>query len=158
MFQDLLNLPKQAIFVLINEKDKRVYVSFSSTFHIRLGSILSQFRDGTWRWKDMLKDKKKLSLVILETTVQKNFVKYYKELYQKNGYTVYNEKEKLPLVYQFKINYSQRKVLVVAVNARNDKTLLGRFDTYEEARGFLLYIRHNNPSYSLCYSTKGLRK
>jgi hypothetical protein len=155
MFQEFLNLPKQAIFALVNERDKKVYVSFSMTFHVRLGSILGQFRDGSWRWKDMIRDRKKLSLVILETSIQKNFVKYYKEQFQKNGYTVYNEKEKLPLWYEFKINYSLRKVLVVAVNARNDKTVLGRFNTYEEARGFLLYIKHNNPANGLCYSIKG---
>lgn len=158
MFQDFLNQPKECLFVLVNEKDKRVYVSFSTRFHARLGTIMEQLRDGTWRWKDMIRDRKKLSLAILETTVQKNFVKYYKEQFQKNGYTVYNDKEKLPLVYKFRIDYSQRKVLVVAVNARNDKTVLGRFDTYEAARGFLLYVRHNNPSNSLVFSINGVRK
>jgi hypothetical protein len=158
IFQELLNLPKQAIFALVNETDGKVYVSFSTRFPSKLGSIIGQLVDKTWRWKEMILRRKFLKLVILETSVERNFVKYYKEQFQKNGYTVYNEKEKLPLWYEFKINYSLRKVLVVAVNARNDKTVLGRFNTYEEARGFLLYIKHNNPANSLCYSISGLRK
>ena len=157
MFQELLNLPKQAIFTLINEKDKKVYISYSTRLHSKLGSIAASLRDNTWRWKVMVKDKKKLQLVVLETTVERNFVKYYKEHYKALGYEIYNETEKPSLWYEFKITYSQRKVLVVAVTTRNDKTTLGRFNTYEEARGFLLYIRHSNPANSLCYAINGVR-
>jgi hypothetical protein len=155
VFQSILALPKQAIFVLLNEKDKKVYISYSTKFHSKLGSIAEQIHDHTWRWKDMIKDKKKLQLQILETSVQKNFVKYYRDYYRNKGYELYNEKERIPLWYEFKLGYTQRKVVVFAVDGHWNKTVLGRFDTYEEARGFLFYIRHNNPAHSLCYSIKG---
>jgi len=157
MFQSLLNLPKQAIFILINEKDKKVYISYSSKFHNKLGSIAEQIRDNTWRWKEMIKDKKKLELKILETNIERHFVNYYRNEYRNNGYTLYNETERIPLQYQFKIQYSSRRVLVVAVDKRWTRTILGRFETYEEARGFLFYIGHNNPAGSLVYSINGVR-
>lgn len=157
MIQNLFNLPKQAIFVLLNERDKKVYLSYSSRLPQKLGSIVSEMSGGTWRYKEMIKHKKRLRLVIIETNIQKNFIQYYKNEYLKKGYELYNAKEKAPLLYEFKIIYTQRKVLVVAVNTRNDKTILGRFNTYEEARGFLLYIQHNNPTNSLCYATNGGR-
>jgi hypothetical protein len=145
------------MFVLINEKDKKVYISYSSKFHSKLGSIVSYIRDNTWRWKDMVKDKKKLELKILETRVERHFVNYFRNEYRNNGYTLYNETERIPLQYQFKIQYTSRKVLVVAVNKMWKPIVLGRFETYEEARGFLLYIGHNNPAGSLCYSNNGVR-
>lgn len=157
MFQSFLNLPKQAMFVLINEKDKKVYISFSTRFHTKLGSIVTQMRDGTWRWKDMIKDKKKLEVKILETRVEKHFVNYYRTEYRNKGYTLYNETERIPLQYEFKINYTSRRVLVVAVDRNYKKTILGRFETYEEARGFLFYVGHNNPSNSLVFSINGVR-
>lgn len=154
MFQTLVSLPKQAIFVLLNEKDKKAYVSFSSRLSYKLGSIVTEMNEGTWRYKFMTRDRKKLSLVILETSVQKHFVKYYKDEYRNNGYELYNESERIPLQYRFVINYTKNRVLVVAVNNNNDKEILGKFKTYDEARGFLLYIQHNNPANSLCYSIK----
>ncbi len=156
MFQSFLNLPKQALFILINEKDKKVYISYSSKLHSRLGVIAVEITDRIWRYKDMVKDKKKLELRILETTPQKHFVNYYRNEYRNNGYELYNETERIPLQYQFKLCYTVRKVLVVAVDKRWNKTVLGRFETYEEARGFLLYIKHNNPACSLCYSLNGV--
>lgn len=100
----------------------------------------------------MVEDKDKLELIILDNTNTKNFVKYFIDQYRKQGYYIYNDTDKLPLTYRFRIEYTTRAVLVVAVNKRNEKEILGEFQYVGDAQEFLAYVMQNNPSKSLVYS------
>jgi hypothetical protein len=148
----MLALSDQAIFALINETDKRVYVSYSSRLHKRIGSIMSEILAGEWKYKQMIEDKAKLKLVILEHQDTKTFVKYFIDDFKRRGYYIYNESEKPPVEYRFKIEHTVNHVLVVAVNKRNEKKVLGKFKMFEDARQFLEYVTGNNPTKSLVYS------
>lgn len=141
-----------AIFALHNKTDKRIYISYSSRLHQRLGTILSEIVAGEWKFKTMVEDKDKLELIILDNTNTKNFVKYFIDQYRKQGYYIYNDTDKLPLTYRFRIEYTTRAVLVVAVNKRNEKEILGEFQYAGDAHEFLAYVMQNNPSKSLVYA------
>jgi hypothetical protein len=139
------------IFALINETDKRVYVSYTSRLHQRLGTILSEILEGDWKFKEMIQDKDKLECVILEHRIEKNFVKYFINDYRNKGYYIYNSSDKNPLEYRFRIDITYHKVLVCAVNKRNEREILGEFSMFDEASEFLEYITVNNPTKSLVY-------
>lgn len=148
----MISTSDSVIFALINEIDKRVYVSYSARFHQRLGTIQSEILGGDWKYKQMIDDQPKLVCKILENQNTKNFVKYYIDQYKKQGYYIYNGTEKIPLEYKFKMEITNRNVLVCAVNKRNEKTVLGTFKMYQDAQDFYEYIMKNNPAKSLVYA------
>lgn len=140
-----------AIFAIINETDKRVYVGYSARLHKRLGIILSEILSGDWKYKQMIEDKGKLEFKILDHNTDKVFVKYFIVQYVKMGYSIYNDSERIPLEYKFRIEFGKEQVLVCAVNKRNEKEILGKFSMYQEAQEFLDYINRNNPARNLVY-------
>lgn len=109
-------------------------------------------QQGYWKYPAMTGDMAKLELVILEQRLEKNFVKYFLDEYRNDGYTIYNEKERIPLEYRFKIEYGEKSVFVVAVNKRKEKVRLGTYRKFKDAQRFLRYITKNNPANSLVYS------
>lgn len=142
----------RAVFAIINEIDKRVYVSYSSRLHQRLGIITSEILAGDWKYPQMIEDSSKLNVLILEQRDCKVFVKFFIGQYKKLGYSIYNDSEKIPLEYKFKMEYTNRNILVLAVNKRNEKEVLGTFKMFEDAQNFLSYIMNNNPTKNLVYS------
>lgn len=142
----------QAIFALVNDSDKRVYVSYSSRLHQRVGTILSEILAGDWKYKQMVLDRDKLAFVILEQQDTKNYVKYFIDQYRKQGYYIYNGTEKIPLEYRFRIEFDNRNILVCAVNKRNESITLGTFSMYDAANEFLQYVSSNNPAKSLVFA------
>lgn len=143
----------QGIFAIINEQDKRVYIGCSTRLHQRIGTINGEILEGTWKYKQMIVDKNCLVFLVLDNNPDKLFVKYFIDQYKKKKYTVYNDTERLPLEYRFRLEIlSQDRVIVVAVNKRNDKIVLGEFDRIMPAREFLKYINRNNPSKNLVFA------
>lgn len=150
-----LSIHNQGIFAIVNHHSKYVYVGYSARLHQRLGIIQSEILEGTWKYKQMILDKDCLVFCLLDSSPDKLFVKYFMEQYQKEGYKLYNEDERLPLEYKFRIEILEgKRALVVAVNKRNDKIILGNFDRIMPAREFLKYISRNNPTKNLVFALK----
>jgi hypothetical protein len=155
----LMTLPKTAVFAFINDFDKRVYVSYSSTFKTRLMTILDQMATKRWKYRGMINELKKLRLVILEKNLPEHdlkvFTKYHRDNYRNSQYRFYN-KEKLPLQYSFTIRFTDKRnsICVVALTTRRDPTVLGWFETIDEANTFLALVqdRNLNPSQNLVYA------
>lgn len=165
LIHQLLTLPKTAVFALINDFDKRVYVSYSTTFKTRLMGIIEQISTKRWKYRGMLNELKHIRLVILDKNLPEHelkiFTKYHRDMYRNNGYRFYN-KEKVPLQYSFSIRFTDRKnaICVVAFNSRKEPTILGYFETIELAQEFLVMVkdRNLNPSQNLVYARNGMTK
>lgn len=154
-FSMLLSQPVGAIFALVNEFDKRVYVGYSATLQTRLGAISGEILNKTWKYQAMIDDCNKLQLKILETRLELNFVKYYMDQYRNMGYEIYNATAKVPLKYTFSISVfgTVGDVKVVATSSnRANVIVLGSFKKFDQATEFLIYITNNNPTGALVYN------
>lgn len=157
---NLFTLPKTAVFGFINDFDKRVYVSYSSTFKIRLMTIIDQITTRRWKYKGMINELSKLRLVIFDSNLPdhelKLFTKYHRDYYRNLGYRFYNSKEKVPLQYSFTIRFTDKRnaICVVALTTRREPTILGWFETLEDAKEFLDMINDKsiNPTRNLVYA------
>lgn len=165
MFQQILELPPACIFALVNETDKRVYISHTTRLPTRLGEMVDKMTLGTWKFPAMTEDKQKLELVILERgDTEKYFVQYFIGEYRKRGYTIYNETENLPRGYRFQIKYmlqgdwlskdylTRPGVLITAYLSNGETEILGKFHHPKEAEDFLEnVVKKNNPAGSLVF-------
>lgn len=164
LVHQLLTLPKTAVFALVNDFHKRVYVSYSTKFKTRLMTIIEQIGNKRWKHRGMINELKHIRLVILEKNLPdhelKIFTKYHRDNYRNQEYRFYN-KEKIPLQYSFAIRLTpEGRITVVAFNSRKEPTILGLFDSVEESQEFLLTIkdRNLNPSQNLVYARNSLTK
>jgi hypothetical protein len=156
VFQYLLDAPNEAIFAVINDFNKTIYVSYTHDLQRRLGIITSEILSGYWfEYNELETNTKNIDFRILETNVDRVLVKYYIDDYRNKGYSVYGKK--IPLQYKFRIEFGvvSKGVEVIAVNKRNDKICLGKFQNFEEASNFLSYVNRNNKSMNLIYSIDG---
>lgn len=157
---NLFTLPKTAVFAFINDSDKRVYVSYSSTFKMRLMTIIDQIATRRWKYKGMINELSKLRLVVLDRNQPEHelklFTKYHRDYYRNQGYRFYNSKERVPLQYSFTIRFSDRRnaICVVALTTRREPTIIGWFETLEEAKEFLELVndRTINPTRNIVYA------
>jgi hypothetical protein len=90
---NLFTLPKSAVFAFINDFDKRVYVSYSSTFKTRLMAIIDQISTRRWKYKGMINELSKLRVVILDRNLPEHelklFTKYHRDYYRNLGFHSY---------------------------------------------------------------------
>lgn len=159
ILHQLLTIPKTAVFAFINVRTRRVYVSYSSTFKVRLMQIVHQLDTKRWKYRGMLNELKDIKLVILDANLPEHdlkvFTKYHRDSYRNKGYRLY-DKEKTPIQYTFSIRFTDRRnsIVVVATTSRRQSTILGYFSTIDEAKDFLNLIsdRSINPSRNLVYA------
>jgi hypothetical protein len=157
---NLFTLPKTAVFAFINDFDKRVYVSYSTTFKTRLMGIIEQISTRRWKYKGMINELSKLKVVILDKNLPEHelklFTKYHRDYYRNLGYRFYNSKEKVPLQYSFTIRFTDKRnsICVVALTTRREPTIIGWFETLEEAQSFLALVTDKslNPTRNLVYA------
>jgi hypothetical protein len=164
LIHQLLTLPKTAVFALINDFNKRVYVAYSTKFKTRLMTIIELIATKRWKHRGMINELKHIRLVILEKNIPEHelklFTKYHRDNYRNQGYRFYN-KEKIPLQYSFAIRLTTGgRIAVVAFNSRKEPTILGLFYLLEEANKFLVDLkdRNLNPSQNLVYARNILTK
>jgi hypothetical protein len=157
---NLFTLPKTAVFAFINDFDKRVYVSYSSTFKTRLMTIIDQISTKRWKYKGMTNELSKLKVVILDRNLPEHdlklFTKYHRDYYRNLGYRFYNPRERTPLQYSYTIRFSDRRnaICVVALTTRREPTIVGWFETIEEAKAFLALVTDKsiNPTRNIVYA------
>jgi hypothetical protein len=154
LFSILLSLPPAAIFAIINEPDRKVYIGYSEVLPARLGQIVTDINRDQWKYPQMVQERAKLSLLILDTNPARLFVNYYKNKYRNMGYEIYNDDEKPHVQYKFKVvvDYRLGLIEIVAVTRRNDQISLGAFKKISEAEKFFEYINKYNEAGGLVYS------
>lgn len=96
-FRYLLYINEEpGVYALLNKKHKKIYIQSSSNITKSLGDIISQIATKICTNKDMLRDRKYLSIKILETGDFPSINKLkWIQFYRNEGWTIYN-KEILP--------------------------------------------------------------
>jgi DNA-binding Lrp family transcriptional regulator len=144
ILNDLISLPQSAVYALIDEDTRRIYVHASydvPSSLVRLAKSIS-IREPWCR--NLADDIQKLKFVILEADVEKDKLKlrynYWLDAYVKLGYSAYHVMKNrveyhVETVCQMNDNL-QLLVWVYLVNKRRDKTLVGVFNNLEDADAF----------------------
>ena len=131
---------KSAIYALINERDKRVYVGSAKYPISEAGRVISDiYSPMRCIYQQMKTDKKRLKFLILEYTKQLKIDKWkWMDYYKTLGYSIYNESI-MPIYSIRKFNnVSTRKVEVQIVTKGKRVSFVKEFKTNDEAD---LYIK-----------------
>ena len=136
----LSNLPKTAVYGLINEKDKAIYLTHCRDVIVSLNRIMEGLRNGS-NETGLLEDYRnnKLDIVILNTESDKlrqlQLIEWYKDEYRNKGYKLYNNHVYIRYTVTTEIN--GKFVYVVLKNGAKSKTIVGVFKSIWEAKEFI---------------------
>lgn len=137
----LSDLPKTAVYGLINEKDKGIYLTHCRDFIVSLNRILESLKNGSTEYPELLQDYRNnlLDVVILNTECDKlrqlELIEFYKDQYRNNGYKLYNNH--IYIKYTVCIEVKDRIVSVILKSGAKSKTVIGVFNTIWEAKEFI---------------------
>ncbi len=127
------DLPEDAVFALISDSSKECYISHTTNLKSRIGLILTD--------SDILRDDTKL--IILKTGLNDNkykriYCQYYLDKHLALGYKNIGESHSY-INYKVKVQFSDllSEALVVLINKRKDKEVVGVFKTIIEAEEFV---------------------
>jgi hypothetical protein len=142
VLQDLCSLPKEAVYCLINEKDKRVQVFQTSNLVSHIGKLVLEI--GSLNNKNLRLDLNNIKLLIVETKFENkesrnNVFKKTVEKYKKLGYEFYNELSVAQYKLKESFQYRNHKAYYVIelVGAKGSKPIVvGVFTKWREARTF----------------------
>jgi len=161
----LLNLPECAVFALVNEHDKMVYLGYSTSVLSKLDEVLGFIRRGERFGSQMRVDSGKLEFKIVETVNCRNKLKirysYHYDQFVKNGYKFYNEivpvryKAK-QLIRRMSDHNEVPRVCLYLVSKGNRKILVGVFETVAEANKFQQIHYQSEFAYDIIYSRNEL--
>lgn len=126
----LLKLPKMGVIALLNDQDKAIYITHSSCIVESLGKLLRQLQDKTHNCVNLIIDRDKLRLVVLEEIQDKRALsvraRYWIDQYVAKGYGLYGRINAVK--YRLRVEYDELgHVLVKAVNTRNKSYVIGVF-------------------------------
>ena len=161
----LFNYPEMCIYGLINSKDHKIYIGYTSNLPSALSRIIKETKDSNNKLKH---DWNKLELVILETiTDRKNLRvrhKFYNNEYSNRGWVLYNKGSNLTS-YKLRldaINNGVGKDLsihVKLISRRYREIVVGIFNTHEEALNWCLTNYPDNSNITnIVYSDVSLCK
>lgn len=138
----LINYPEMCIYGLINTKDRKIYLGYTSNLPLALARIV---KDIKYSNNKLNKDAGKLELCILETITDKKNLrlryKFHQNDYSNKGWLLYKRDTKLP-TYKLRIDimansdgeWSKESLVGVKLITRGYKELtIGVFQRYEEA-------------------------
>ena len=146
---DLGNLdqvPLQGIIALINDSDKKVYLTQGSNIPVLLGKIISEIKQGIHTHQELCDDYKKLKAMVIETQIDITHrylhMSYWYDYFEASGYKLYTKKNHLSYkvskgLVNVSKNSSKLVVEVYLVNSRCEKTVVGVFETIQQADEFI---------------------
>jgi hypothetical protein len=161
LYPTLTNLSKPGIWAIVNERDRIVYLSQSNNVLSAVSRNISSIHDKSHSTRRLIRDKSLLSFVFLEEvateTDRKLRLNYWIDNYRNRGYTFYRKKNGECLYTPKVFITTDFKVHVTLVNKRNDKLVVGVFNTIQEANQFV-ESNYPNTFYSITYSNNTLTK
>lgn len=144
---NVLNLGIACVFALYCDSPKKVYVSHTSNLLVALGRITSDWDSPSYGGMKYDASNNNLVLKILTTNPEivdekrmaKLHTSLYAEEYIKNGYTLYKPTNLVKYNIRKSIKVWRLKAFYVVdlVNSRNDKILVGVFNTKRDMDKFL---------------------
>lgn len=140
LFQDLVTIPKRCVYALVNERDKKAYIAYSSN---TLGSICNLISSNK-----LQEDWSKLQIKILETIQSSNKLKiryqHWTTYYANNGYRLYRDykavqyKLSIDVIEDHKRGVENRLLFIVRLVSRGYKSVtVGVFGSMEEMNEFI---------------------
>jgi hypothetical protein len=101
LFNEFLNLKRCGIFALVNNEDKKVYITFSKEICSSFARIIREIHEKTCSYKQLIDDAQKLSYIFIENINYEDTkldihlkMEYFIQQYKHLGYTMYNDKHK----------------------------------------------------------------
>lgn len=146
LFQTLLNQPRSAIFALYNRKTNRVHLTLAKNFVKHLSTISMGMQDGTFKHKQMVRDKDDLEVVVLETlppheleTLRIHMHYWYlycrdlgMKFYTKKCHIIFRPRTRIGLDYN-----GNTVVFVELVTRRNNAEVVAVFEKMYEAEEYI---------------------
>lgn len=146
------------VFCIVHKRNKHVYIAYSSNILVAISRHLELLSKGNHPNKKLQRQFKSCEWMILETNVKDNEKmlrqQYWMDKYKQDGYNIYNNRNSV--IYKVRTNVTgdlntPYKVSVELVNRRNDKIVVGLFDSLLDANDFIeTYYR--GPIYSITYA------
>lgn len=139
--EKLLELSRIGLFGLINDIDKRVYVSYSTNIICSVSQIIESNK--------LLKDDvNKLRIITFDCptynkNIQKQYVMYYINEYRNKGYTLYHKFNHIRYKVDIEIVKELAYVKLISSNNKNN-VVVGVFDDIDKAKEFLSEFYSNS--------------
>jgi hypothetical protein len=140
-FTDLLfKAPANAVYAFVNEKDKRIYITYCTSFLSSVDRTIQLIERSKNSNRLLYDDRNKLDLIVLATDlVDKNSMRlmtsYWSNHYRNIGYSLYRKYNHIEYKIRTVINKSYQ--IEVQLVTRNNATLVvGVFSKAEEANEF----------------------
>lgn len=162
--QDLLNLPRQGIYCLVNHATKRFLVCQTPNSIMGVARILNQIQTGSYPIKDLCNEKYNLSINWLETnknSLYRNFhVEYWVKHFESLGYINYRTRPykrfKAKIDYILTSQDNSPVPLGVCIKLYTHSKIhgiMGIWQTVEEAEAFLKYYYTDQDLIMPAYAT-----
>lgn len=146
LFKDLKNLPKGAIYALMNEKEKKAFVVQTTALISSLTRQVHQIKEGHHYIKQLVKDQNELEFVLLEANVKRNLLPVRHticcNMLLDEGYTLYNEIS--CFYYRGMIRFGRmpgsrhHEVIYVSLRSKNkEEFVVGVFERTNEVKDFV---------------------
>jgi len=154
--QLLVNMPKNAIYALVDAQDKEIFLTYSYDVLSSLSRLISEIRAGIGLPIDPTKYEYKL----LETTDKQNLklrFNYWYDYYASLGYKFHNKRRhinyRLTSVVGRDFRNPNHRLLYVKLKNWKNEIVLGAFNNIEECNEF---INNYGDLYSIKYATNQL--
>jgi len=159
--KDLTDLNSPGVYAFLNTEDKQIYITQSNNILSSVSRNIAQIRDKSHPCRPLLRKLPKLQLIVLEhelsTKNRKIRVGYWKTHYKNKGYELYNPS--IPVTYKIQTRItSDYFVHVLLINKRNDKIVVGVFNTLFESESFISEHYPNQSINNVIYSSNDLTK
>jgi hypothetical protein len=140
--QEIILLSKPGIWALVNEVDRKVFLSFSGSMADSLTRNMMALKDGSHRYKPMVEDVSKLTLKVLEEFSGSNVenrlrLNYWIDHFKQQKYRLYNKDVSIKLCIRKDLVAKPVGVLVSLINRRYKRIPLGIFKNMTEADRFI---------------------
>lgn len=134
ILRQIERLPQDAVFGLISDSSKECYVSYTSNLKARIGLILTDN-------ENILKDDTRLVVFvdgIQDLKYKLMYAQYFRDRLVDDGYKIVGGPVKY-INYRVVVQYSSlfNEALVLLINNRKDKLVVGVFKNVDEANSFV---------------------
>lgn len=157
VMQTLTYLNQPGVWAFVNDRDKIVYLSYSSNILSSVSRNTRELHDKSHPCRRMIQHKPILRFELLESNCQKAKLGYWIDFYRNKGYSFYRNRNG-EVTYKARITITDEFLIhVQLVNRRNDKIVVGVFSDMEEAKSFT-QTYYSNKIHKIVYSDNPLTK
>lgn len=144
LYKDLIEIPRNGIYILKSEKERFVYITYSKDIVMSLGKNIKSIQDRVHTCTALNSGYGDLEFEVIETLSDQYTIldihcriHYYIDLYTELGYNIVTYKTIQKLKFKVDVNNDYKVVCkLVAISSRNEY-IMGIFRDMEDAKGFI---------------------